>query len=77
MLFHSESASALSSRGDYRFPVPGVMSAAVRPGAGGEPQTQHASADGPRGASVVLHAASAPGPLKKPVLRAARVQSRT
>jgi beta-galactosidase len=44
MLFHSESASALSSRGEYQFPVPGVSSAAVRPGAGGDPATQQVSA---------------------------------
>jgi beta-galactosidase len=44
MIFHSESASALSSRGEYQFPVPGVTSAAVRPGAGGDPRTQQVSA---------------------------------
>jgi beta-galactosidase len=43
-ILHSESASALSSRGEYQFPVPGVTSAAVRPGAGGDPATQQVSA---------------------------------
>jgi len=43
-ILHTESASALSSRGEYQFPVPGVTSAAVRPGAGGDPKTQQVSA---------------------------------
>lgn len=43
-ILHSESASALSSRGAYQFPVPGVISASVRPGAGGDPATQQVSA---------------------------------
>lgn len=43
-ILHSESASALSSRGEYLFPVPGVISASVRPGAGGDPVTQQVSA---------------------------------
>ena len=44
VILHSESASALSSRGEYQFPVPGVLSAAVRPGAGGDPVTKQVSA---------------------------------
>ncbi|WP_373986752.1 beta-galactosidase GalB [Duganella sp. BuS-21] len=44
MMVSTESASALSSRGEYQFPVPGVNSAAVRPGVGGDPQRQHVSA---------------------------------
>lgn len=44
VILHSESASALSSRGEYQFPVPGVLSAAVRPGAGGDPATRQVSA---------------------------------
>jgi beta-galactosidase len=43
-ILHTESASAVSSRGEYQFPVPGVVSAAVRPGAGGDPKTQQVSA---------------------------------
>ncbi|TWI50430.1 beta-galactosidase [Pseudoduganella flava] len=43
VILHTESASALSSRGEYQFPVPGVLSAAVRPGAGGDPKTQQVS----------------------------------
>jgi beta-galactosidase len=43
-ILHTESASALSSRGEYQFPVPGVTSAAVRPGAGGDPSTRQVSA---------------------------------
>jgi beta-galactosidase len=43
MIFHTESASALSSRGEYQFPVPGVASAAVRPGVGGDPATGQVS----------------------------------
>ncbi|MBB3221008.1 beta-galactosidase GalB [Pseudoduganella umbonata] len=43
-ILHTESASALSSRGEYQFPVPGALSAAVRPGAGGDPKTQQVSA---------------------------------
>ncbi|MFP5391824.1 MAG: beta-galactosidase GalB [Gammaproteobacteria bacterium] len=42
-ILSTESASALSSRGEYQFPVPGVISAAVRPGAGGDPATQQVS----------------------------------
>ncbi len=44
VMLHTESASALSSRGEYQFPVPGVTSAAVRPGVGGDPKTQQVSA---------------------------------
>lgn len=44
MILSSESASALSSRGEYQFPVPGVNSAPVRPGVGGDPQRQQVSA---------------------------------
>jgi beta-galactosidase len=44
VILHSESASALSSRGEYQFPVPGVQSAAVRPGVGGDPATRQVSA---------------------------------
>lgn len=36
VILSSESAAALSSRGEYQFPVPGVPSAAVRPGIGGD-----------------------------------------
>jgi beta-galactosidase len=44
MILSTESASALSSRGEYQFPVPGVSSAPVRPGAGGDPKRQQVSA---------------------------------
>lgn len=44
VILSSESAAALSSRGEYQFPVPGVRSAAVRPGAGGDPGTRQVSA---------------------------------
>ncbi len=44
VILSSESASALSSRGEYQFPVPGVSSAAVRPGVGGDPKTKQVSA---------------------------------
>ncbi|WP_202424028.1 beta-galactosidase GalB [Duganella lactea] len=44
VILHSESASAVSSRGEYQFPVPGVTSAAVRPGIGGDPKTMQVSA---------------------------------
>lgn len=44
VIFSTESASSLSSRGDYQFPVPGVMSAAVRPGVGGDPKRMQVSA---------------------------------
>jgi beta-galactosidase len=44
LLFESESASALSSRGEYLFPVSGAISAPVRPGIGGDPKTQQVTA---------------------------------
>jgi beta-galactosidase len=44
VILSAESASALSSRGEYQFPVPGVASAPVRPGAGGDPKTAQVSA---------------------------------
>jgi len=43
-IFSSESAAALSSRGEYQFPVFGGRSGPVRPGAGGDPETLHVSA---------------------------------
>ncbi len=43
MIFSSESASALSSRGEYQFPVPGTISGPVRPGVGGDPATHQVS----------------------------------
>ncbi|MBV7536832.1 DUF4982 domain-containing protein [Duganella sp. sic0402] len=44
VILHTESASAVSSRGEYQFPVPGVTSAAVRPGIGGDTKTMQVSA---------------------------------
>ncbi|MDQ8755184.1 beta-galactosidase GalB [Sphingosinicella sp. LHD-64] len=44
LIFASESASALSSRGEYLFPVPGSVSGPVRPGSGGDPRTRQVSA---------------------------------
>jgi len=44
LLFESESASALSSRGEYLFPVAGAASGPVRPGSGGDPDRQQVSA---------------------------------
>lgn len=44
VILHSESASALSSRGEYQFPVPGTLSGPVRPGSGGDPKTRQVSA---------------------------------
>ena len=44
LLFESESASALSSRGEYLFPVAGASSGPVRPGSGGDPDRQQVSA---------------------------------
>jgi beta-galactosidase len=44
VILSSESAAALSTRGEYQFPVPGVNSAPVRPGAGGDPRTRQVSA---------------------------------
>jgi beta-galactosidase len=43
-ILHSESASALSRRGEDLVPVPGVVSSAVRPGAGGDDKSQQVSA---------------------------------
>jgi beta-galactosidase len=43
LIVSSESAAAVSTRGEYLFPVPGVISAAVRPGAGGDPETKQVS----------------------------------
>jgi beta-galactosidase len=43
LIVSSESAAAVSSRGEYQFPVPGVISAAVRPGVGGDPETKQVS----------------------------------
>lgn len=44
VILHSESASALSSRGEYQFPVPGTISGPVRPGSGGDPKRRQVSA---------------------------------
>jgi beta-galactosidase len=44
MIFSSESASALSSRGEYQFPVTGALTAPVRPDAGGDWTTHQVSA---------------------------------
>lgn len=44
MIFSSESASALSSRGEYQFPVTGALTSAVRPDAGGDWNTHQVSA---------------------------------
>ena len=44
VLLSSESAAALSSRGEYQFPVPSAVSAPVRTGAGGDPVAQQVSA---------------------------------
>jgi beta-galactosidase len=44
VILHSESASALSSRGEFLFPVPGTISGPVRPGVGGDPKTKQVSA---------------------------------
>lgn len=44
LIFESESASALSSRGEYLFPVAGASSGPVRPGSGGDAATQQVSA---------------------------------
>ncbi|UUL81210.1 beta-galactosidase GalB [Sphingomonas qomolangmaensis] len=44
VIFESESASALSSRGEYLFPVSGSVSGPVRPGSGGDPVTHHVTA---------------------------------
>jgi len=44
VILSSESASALSSRGEYQFPVSGSISGPVRPGSGGDPKTRQVSA---------------------------------
>ena len=44
MIFSSESAAALSSRGEYLFPVAGAGSNPVRPGVGGDPEARQVSA---------------------------------
>ena len=44
VIFSSESAAALSSRGEYQFPVSGAISGPVRPGSGGDPKTRQVSA---------------------------------
>ncbi len=44
MIFSSESASALSSRGEYQFPVTGALTSPVRPDAGGDWDTHQVSA---------------------------------
>ncbi len=44
MIFSSESASALSSRGEYQFPVTGALTSSVRPDAGGDWDTHQVSA---------------------------------
>jgi beta-galactosidase len=44
VIFSAESASALSSRGEYQFPVAGNDSAPVRPGAGGDWNTHQVNA---------------------------------
>ncbi|WP_244181679.1 beta-galactosidase GalB [Blastomonas natatoria] len=44
VILSSESASALSSRGEYLFPVAGAISGPVRPWSGGDPVTHQVSA---------------------------------
>ena len=44
MILSTESASALSSRGEYMFPVAGAISGPVRPWSGGNPDTHQVSA---------------------------------
>jgi beta-galactosidase len=44
MIVSTESAAALSTRGDFQFPVVGNNSAPVRPGIGGDPKTRQVSA---------------------------------
>lgn len=44
VILSSESASALSSRGEYIFPVAGAISGPVRPWSGGNPDTHQVSA---------------------------------
>lgn len=43
VILSSENAAALSSRGEYLFPVTGGVSAPVKDGHGGNPKTQHVS----------------------------------
>jgi beta-galactosidase len=44
VIMSTESASALSSRGEYLFPVAGAISGPVRPGSGGDPDKMQVSA---------------------------------
>ncbi|MGL6159029.1 beta-galactosidase GalB [Microbulbifer sp.] len=44
LIFSSENAAAVSSRGEYLFPVTGEISAPVKDGAGGDPQSGQVSA---------------------------------
>lgn len=44
VILSTESASALSSRGEYQFPVAGAISGPVRPGSGGDPDRMQVSA---------------------------------
>jgi len=44
VILSSESAAAVSSRGEYVFPVTSEISAPVREGLGGDPKTRHVSA---------------------------------
>ncbi len=44
VILSSESASTLSSRGEYQFPVAGAISGPVRPYSGGDPATRQVSA---------------------------------
>lgn len=44
LIFSSESAAAVSSRGEYQFPVSGSRSGPVRPGSGGDPDRRQVSA---------------------------------
>jgi beta-galactosidase len=44
VILSSETASALSSRGEYQFPVAGSISGPVRPGSGGDPKSRQVSA---------------------------------
>ncbi|MFD2428463.1 hypothetical protein ACFSUK_10390 [Sphingobium scionense] len=44
LILSTESASALSSRGEYMFPVAGAISGPVRPWSGGNPDTHQVSA---------------------------------
>ena len=44
LILSSENAAAVSSRGEYLFPVTDGVSAPVRDGSGGDPETRHVSA---------------------------------